>query len=161
MAHPDACQEFDPTNPADYAALEGLIHAAQMEEDLRIEGMVEDNDIFAVRVRETLEQSLANKANAFLLYKEGGATKGYIQFRRDLRQKTVWVETVYVSTPYRGSGVARCLIECVEQQALSEGAHKIRVYTPKKNVRAQGTYKKLGFKVVPTHYIGLEKNLHN
>ncbi len=159
MASQGSCIEFSRTNVAERAALEGLIHAWQVEEDLRVSGSAEDNVIFATRVRETLEQILANKTNSFLLHREDGEFEGYIHFRRDVIQRIIWIESVYVAEQHRQRGVGSALVAALESLAAVEGFTRIRAYAPRTDIRAQSNYKKAGYRVARTQYVGFEKQL--
>ncbi|HWU76681.1 MAG TPA: GNAT family N-acetyltransferase [Rhodanobacter sp.] len=55
-----------------------------------------------------------------------------------------WIQSVYVISSARRSGVFRALYAAVEQRAAAAGAVGLRLYVETENQRAQGTYEGLG-----------------
>lgn len=57
-----------------------------------------------------------------------------------------WIQSVYVSAPWRRRGVYRRLYESVKGQAAGQGVRALRLYVEKDNQPAQRTYGALGMR---------------
>jgi len=61
------------------------------------------------------------------------------------RPDRVIVSDIYVREPYRGTGLARELVECAEERARTEGCPELVLDVDVDNERALGFYRKMGF----------------
>ncbi len=59
------------------------------------------------------------------------------------------IHDIYVTEAYRGNGVARKMIESVEEIAKEKGCGKITLEVRKDNLNARDLYKRQGFKEAP------------
>ena len=71
-----------------------------------------------------------------------------------------WLQSVYVDSEYRRTGVFNRLYAFVKKQALSKkNVTGIRLYVDKRNQKAMATYKSLGMQ--PTNYLIYEASVQN
>lgn len=68
-----------------------------------------------------------------------------------------WLQSVYVKPEYRGRGVFKQMVQCIEKRVTYKDVKAIRLYVDKGNETAKKCYKKLGLK--PCHYSMYEKVL--
>jgi ribosomal protein S18 acetylase RimI-like enzyme len=67
-----------------------------------------------------------------------------------------WIQSVYVRTEYRGSGVFRALFDRVESEAKADGnVRAIRLYVDKDNENAMKVYDQIG--MCRSDYVMFEK----
>jgi len=58
-----------------------------------------------------------------------------------------WIQSVYVEKPFRGQGVFKAIHKHVENMAKSTpGVCGLRLYVENSNIRAQGTYERVGMR---------------
>lgn len=57
-----------------------------------------------------------------------------------------WIQSVYVAPDFRRRGVFRALYEATLERSKQAGAHGLRLYVERENLRAQSTYAALGMK---------------
>lgn len=55
------------------------------------------------------------------------------------------IETVYVKEKYRGQGIGKALIKCLENQLISLGIFHFHIITDSDNTKAQSLYTKIGY----------------
>jgi GNAT superfamily N-acetyltransferase len=108
------------------------------------------------RLRSGVEALLRDQSKGlYFLAVQNGIPVGQIMITyewSDWRNGTVWwIQSVYVETSARGSGVFQSLYEHVHALAHERGdVSGIRLYVDKSNDRAKRTYERLGMK--PSHY---------
>lgn len=56
-----------------------------------------------------------------------------------------WIQSMYLKPDYRGKGLMRDLISCVELEMHREGGLELRLYVHKDNAVAKRAYEKVGF----------------
>ena len=58
-----------------------------------------------------------------------------------------WIQSVYVEKPFRGQGVFKAIHKHVENMAkTTPGVCGLRLYVENSNIRAQGTYERVGMR---------------
>lgn len=68
-----------------------------------------------------------------------------------------WLQSFYLVRHARGHGIARQLLQHIENEAIASGAIELRLYVHTGNARARAAYVKAGFAVAP--YEMLSRNL--
>lgn len=56
-----------------------------------------------------------------------------------------WIQSMYLTPPYRGRGLMRSLLQAVQDAARDQGALELRLYVHHENARAITAYHKAGF----------------
>ncbi|MEL7499153.1 MAG: GNAT family N-acetyltransferase [Planctomycetota bacterium] len=68
----------------------------------------------------------------------------------DWRNSNLWyIQSVYVSEPFRGQGIFKSLYQAVYELAVEQDVMFIRLYVETENEVAQKVYEKLGMKRMP------------
>lgn len=81
----------------------------------------------------------------------GGTPAGFIATNLDPcpsvfdRPDRIVIGDIYVREPYRGTGLARELVECAAERARTEGCPELVLDVDVDNERALGFYRKMGF----------------
>lgn len=83
---------------------------------------------------------------------------GFCQMRRDSHEpciadkpKPVELQRLYVSPDHHGKGVARALMDALEERARKEGFETLWLGVWEENLKAQGIYGRFGFVKCGTH----------
>ena len=85
-----------------------------------------------------------------------GQLAGFAQVRRAqppagiAAREPVEIKRFYLDKPWQGQGLARALMDAVEQQARTRGARELWLGVWERNERAQAFYRKCGFRKVGT-----------
>lgn len=66
-----------------------------------------------------------------------------------------WIQSVWVDSIARGTGVFRAMFELVKTEAIAAGVKGLRLYVDRRNERAQEVYRRLGMK--GDHYLVFEE----
>ena len=61
------------------------------------------------------------------------------------REQRIDVEALYVIEAFRGKGVGRLLLQCLQEEAAARSIHHLHVITHADNKRAQSLYLREGF----------------
>lgn len=99
---------------------------------------------------------IADPSVDVFIAEESGVLAGFAQLRDGPAPDCVTDDApielwrFYVDRPWHGRGVARSLMEAVEQQARARGATSIWLSVWEENVRAQAFYAKAGFRQAGT-----------
>jgi ribosomal protein S18 acetylase RimI-like enzyme len=86
-----------------------------------------------------------------LLAEEGKSPAGYAQVRTGpapscvTGQAPIELFRFYVDSPWQGQGLARRLMEAVDEEAISRGARTLWLGVWERNARGQAFYRKCGF----------------
>jgi len=105
-----------------------------------------------------IESRIVNEESLILVaLQTSGKMLGFIQmypsFSSVLAEKIWIVNDIYVDQDFRNQGVAIDLLNRAKAHALISGARKLTLNSLKKNVEAQGLYKKIGFDIDADHEI--------
>ena len=108
------------------------------------------------RVRQGVEAVFADEAKGrYVVAQCDGKVVGCLMITREWSDWRGcwywWIQSVYVSPPYRGRGVYRAMYSYVLSQAKSEGVSQVRLYVDRENTTAQAVYQKLG--MAECHYL--------
>ncbi|HEX2869402.1 MAG TPA: GNAT family N-acetyltransferase [Ignavibacteriales bacterium] len=131
--------------PAGVRDLELII--SLMQEFYRIEHLEFDPHFQPKALRELLSGSQLGMVN--IIY-AGESPAGYVVstncFSLEFHGRFALIDELYLRESYRRKGIAKKVMEELEEIFLNEGIHAIRLEVAKTNLRAREIYLKAGFK---------------
>jgi GNAT superfamily N-acetyltransferase len=118
---------------------------------IRLEALFDTPEAFgstyddAILFNEDRWRTMAREHCYFLAERDGAVVGMISGGLNDGHPGTRWMYGMYVTPPYRGSGVANALVDAVCEWAKSEGVDKLFLHVTSAVPRARAFYTKIGF----------------
>lgn len=81
---------------------------------------------------------------------------GYLWYKPDVLQRTVFIYDFYIFSVYQGQGLAKKVLRVLEQNLREKGFEQIRLRVAANNTRAQRLYETTGFGITG---VNMSKNI--
>ncbi len=143
------------TNPNILIRPAALVDAATIAQfQIKMARETESKELDSLTVHAGVEAVFDDPSRGFYLvaeYEQTIAGSLLVTYEwSDWRNGNIWyIQSVYVSTNYRGRGIFKQLYQHVLQQAKKAGTAKIRLYVEKENTRAQQAYQANNMQPLP------------
>jgi ribosomal protein S18 acetylase RimI-like enzyme len=93
--------------------------------------------------RSAIKSEITDKGVSYFLIRNDGRDVGYFAFRIDAQG--LFLSKIYILASERGRGLAKRALAYLRDQAIRDGAARIRLTVNKKNTGSISAYEKIGF----------------
>lgn len=139
--------EFSPVRTkkdmSDVATLAGVIwrqHYTPIIGASQVEYMLE-----TFQSTEAIRQSIETEQYEYYLLHIAGKSAGYLAYKMDQNEKSLFISKFYLADAYRGRGFARIMLNFILEHARQNNVGYLWLTVNKHNTNAISAYEKLGF----------------
>ncbi|MBC7693564.1 MAG: GNAT family N-acetyltransferase [Methylotenera sp.] len=109
-----------------------------------------DSELTLRLLAQLVNDSALGKLFAIVAPGSGGELSGYLilahSFSIEYRGKDAFIDEFYLREKYRGQGLGHQVLKEVQAHARSDGIEVLHLEVERKNARAMGLYRKVGFR---------------